>query len=234
MMTSFPGRAARRAGLSGEDARIAVSALGRDHPLAHALSLQHAVARQLLVASMALVIAGAAAGARLDLGWILLGAAGFVCLVLTAGYAATRQLVRIRVRSLLADGQGSVLLPVVSRERRRLASRAERERLARSLERLLRDARRWTEIAPLSRPLPGAECLRLTGDEAEAVVDLLRGNYARTRGVAMTARLLESGSESVLYSGDVELLREELNRIRYVLEDASPTAEDLRVTRTAA
>jgi hypothetical protein len=233
-MTSFPERRVRITGLNGKEAQMAASVLGREHPLARALSLENAVTRQLLVAFLALSVAGAAVLARVDVSWILLGAAAFVFVMLVAGLVFTRHLVRVRACRMLADGQGSVLLPAVNRERRRLASRRERQRLARSLEQLLRDARRWNEIAPLYRPLPGVECLQSTGEEVEAIVALLRSERARTQGVAMTEVFLTSGSESPLYSGDVEVLREELNRIRYVLEDTGSTAEDLRATRSAA
>lgn len=233
-MTSLPGRAARTIGLSGAEKRVAESALGRQHPLARALSIRQTVVRQLLVTVVALVVATGAVLAHLDGAWVFLGASALVCAALTLALAATRHVVRIRTYDLIADGQGSALLPVVARARRRLASPKERERLARSLERLLRDARRWDELLPNFRPLPGVECLRMTAPEVETVATLLRREHVPTRGVALTARFLESGSGSPLYSGNVELLREELDCIRRALEDESVTAADAWATRAAA
>ena len=108
-------------------------------------------------------------------------------------------------------------LPSIVRERRRLASRKERERLARSLEHALEEAWHWSP--PLSsRALPGVVCLRHATPEARAVIRCLRSERVSVRGVAMTARLLMDGLRSPLYSGDRLRLREELGRIRFALE----------------
>jgi hypothetical protein len=112
----------------------------------------------------------------------------------------------------------------VRNERRRLASRRERERFARSLESLLHDAERWYRILPAYRPPDGAQMLRYAAAEAREVVALLRSDAAHVRGVALTARLLMDGYRSPLYAGNAGRLREELNRIRYLLTpDASHT-----------
>jgi hypothetical protein len=53
------------------------------------------------------------------------------------------------------------------------------------------------------------------------------------QGVALAARFLSDGYGSPLYGNDVEPLREELNRIRYLLE-ASETPVDAPAERKAA
>jgi hypothetical protein len=58
---------------------------------------------------------------------------------------------------------------------------------------------------------------RFAAGEAREVVTLLREEAARVGGVALTAGFLMDGYRSPLYAGDVGRLREELNRIRYLL-----------------
>jgi len=212
-------------GLSDRDAVVADAVLGPSHRLTRALTRKLALARQLLVALATLATALAAVAIHLRWGPLLAGAAGVVSVGFALAVAAARGSVRERARGLLITEEGPILLAAVVRERRRLGSRKERERLARSLERLLRDARRWSEILPRFRPLPGVQNLRHAGQEVEAVVALLRSERADVRGVALVARLLSDGASSPLYGNDARLLREELGRIRFVLaRGAEPEA----------
>jgi hypothetical protein len=72
-------------------------------------------------------------------------------------------------------------------------------------------------MLPAHRPPPGVHCLRFTAEEARDVVALLRAEVVDIRGVALTSRLLTDGYASPLFGEDVERLREELRRIRYLL-----------------
>jgi hypothetical protein len=126
-----------------------------------------------------------------------------------------------------------VLVSVLARERRHLASRKERERLARSLETLYRDALRWHEILPRFRPPDSVLQLRHTGPELEGLTEALRHDRVRVQGVALTARLLSNGYESPLYGNELEPLREELKRIRFLLE-TSERAPDAHAARREA
>ena len=81
----------------------------------------------------------------------MLGAAFAAELAFVAAALCARRIARDRVQDLIVDGSDRLVLPVVARERRRLASRKVRESFARSLERLLRDAQRWNEIFFLRR-----------------------------------------------------------------------------------
>jgi hypothetical protein len=52
--------------------------------------------------------------------------------------------------------------------------------------------------------------------------------------VALTERLLSDGSGSPLYANELEPLREELNRIRYLLEATDEPASEPATERRAA
>lgn len=117
------------------------------------------------------------------------------------------------------------------RERRLLASRSERERLADALERHLEEVRaRRPALAPSRTLLPGIPCLRFAVREARDVAHLLRSRRPRVRGVAAARRFLTDG-RSALFGGDVERLRGELVEIADLLREP---AEDAHHERAAA
>jgi hypothetical protein len=53
--------------------------------------------------------------------------------------------------------------------------------------------------------------------ELQQIAGLLHSNHAALRGIALTARVLRDGA-SPLYGQDVELLRQELLRLRLLLQ----------------
>jgi len=199
------------------DEDAASSVFGPRHPLTRALMYRRCFAWQGLVASIPLALGVAGAVMHDADAPAVLAAAGVVQLVLLAGVLLARQLVRERVQTLIADGAEDVPLRVIADERQRLLTRKERESLARSLERALHSAQHWQEILPASRPPHGVRCLRFTAREVREVASLLRAGPSEARGVALTAQLLAGGYGSALYAGDVVLLREALNQIRYLL-----------------
>jgi hypothetical protein len=206
---------------SAREERAAAASLGPDHELVRVLSRRLALRRQLVVTSTVAVLAatGAALGASGSL--VVLGAAGAVEVVVVLALLYSRGRTRDMSQEVLASGDDAALpIGSVRAERRRLASRRERERIARSLERLLQDAERWHRILPAYRPPDGTQLLRFAADEVREIVALLRAETAHLRGVALTSRLLMDGHRSPLYAGDVGRLREELNRIRYLLHGA--------------
>ena len=209
-------RLVRMLGAVPEDEDASSAVLGRVHPVTRALSLTRTVAKQLLVSIVMVPIGGLALAARVPDAADLFGAACLVTLVLSLALVITKGSVRDRVIELLAAGSDRIPLAVVQRERRRLISRSERERLARSLEQLLVDAQ-----SARSRLLPGVAKLRHLSDETAEVVDILRRDDVNVPGIALVHRLLSDGCESPLYSGDLESLREELHRIRFLLADAA-------------
>jgi hypothetical protein len=54
----------------------------------------------------------------------------------------------------------------------------------------------------------------------KSIAKALRGDRVGVQGVALTVRLLTDGCQSPLYANELGPLREELNRIRYLLETA--------------
>jgi hypothetical protein len=231
-MAGFLARAARLTGLSAAEEQAAMLALGRDHPLARAASLNRTLAIQLVVATTVALLGIAGVLRQVELAPLLVAVAGVVAVALFLASLSARRLQRNRARELIAAGVDA-RLPVVERERSRLASTKHRAALARSLERLLHDAERWYQIPQPFRPLPGVECLRFTATEVRAVIARLRADHAHVQGIALAERFLLDGARSALYGGDVRRLREELSRIRYLL-DAPRGAHEADSARMAA
>ena len=221
-------------GLTRADERAVRSVLGRDHPLARAVANQHTLAVHSVVAACA--VAGATFGELVHVrhATLLLVVALGTSASFVACWVVTRQAVSDRARDVIARGGGNLVLPVVARERRRLASRTERERLARALEEVHRDVLRSSSLLPQFRPLPGVAQLRYVTREVEALAVALRHDEVRVQGVALVVRLLSDGHESPLYAGKRDPLRQELNRIRYLLESTDERASDTPAERKAA
>ncbi len=233
-MTSFLRHAAQSTGLTAADTRAAEALLGRSHRLTRALSNVHTIALQAIVATLSVVAGAVALGTHLRHGGLVFGVAAAVALAFVIAWFAADRVARERAEDLIAAGNDSAALPVIANARRRLASRKERETLAHSLEVLHRDALRWYEILPQFRPPHGVQQLRHVGSEVEALTTALRRDHVRVQGVALTARFLSDGFASPLYGNELGPLREELNRIRYLLEhDARPRGES-RPGRRAA
>ena len=200
------------------DETIAVaSALGRDHPLTRAVSRQRMLAGQAITVAGAVALGVAAVLMHFRNASLILSVTAVVGSVLLVAWVAQRGVTRDRSQDLIAAGDDTDL-GVVTRERRRLRSRRERERLAASLEQLLDDVQRPQRIAWSWRPLPGTECLRSAAPEVRRVIRGLRAERARAQGVALVSRLLTDGVRSPLYSGNPRRLREELSRIGYILD----------------
>jgi len=233
-MTSLLRHAARSTGLTSADTHAAESVLGRRHALTRAVANQHTLAMQSAVAVLAVVAAALCELVHLQHATLLVVVALGICAAFVVAWTLTRETVARGARDLIAGGYDNLVLSVVARERRRLASRKERERLARALEEFHRDALRRHPLLPHSQLLPGVAQLRHTSREVEALATALRRERARVQGVALVARLLADGHESPLYAGERGPLREELNRIRYLLESAEERAPDAPAERKAA
>jgi hypothetical protein len=199
------------------DESAAASVLGPEHELVGVLARRRTLTVQILVTAIPLGLA--AIGVVLDVASapLLLASAAIVQLGLVLAVPYVRHRVRDISEELIAAGNGRARgLRVVQEEHRRLASRAERERLARALERLIEDALRRPRFGRAVPPAPGVACVRFAVTEVRDVVALLRDGAADVRGVALTSRLLTDGA-SPLFGRDAELLREELRRIRFLL-----------------
>lgn len=228
---SVTTRIARRLRRSAETEEAARALLGPRHPFTRAISLQRTLAIQLLV-TVAVVALGLGGVLSRGMGALLvLGAATLVGLALIASSLLARGLVRDRTQELIAAGFDAGGLHVLDQERRRLASRRERERLARWLERYVRDAETWESRWPRYRPVAEVRCLRLVASEARETAQVLRSERVNVRGVAAVARFLTDGSQSALFKGDVDLLRREFLRLRWLL---SPGEHGTPARRAAA
>jgi hypothetical protein len=88
--------------------------------------------------------------------------------------------------------------------------------LARTLERLLQEA--WSSKPPLRTiTVPfHVTILRTVTPELRAVIQLVSGDGAPTRGVAAVQRLITDAGSS-LYRGELEPLRQELELIQRLL-----------------
>lgn len=233
-MTSFLRQAARSTGLTAADKRAAESVLGRGHRLTRALSNLHTVALQAIVAALTTLAGAAALMGHVRHGGLLFGVALAVVVAFAMAWVVAGRVARERAEDLVAAGNDSVVLPPLARVRRRLASRKQREALARSLETLLRDALRWHDVLPQFRPPNGVQQLRHVSSEVRALAVALRRDRVRVQGVALTARFLSDGYGSPLYGNEVGPLREELNRIRYLLETTDELVSDPAPERRAA
>lgn len=217
-MASSITRAAGTAGLTAAEHRATAAVLGHGHALTRAVGNLHTLAPQSAVSMLA--VAAGSLGVLLHVrhATLALCVAVMICGIFVFAWAVARGLVHDRARDLIATGRDGVVLAVVSRERRRLVSRKERERLARALEGFHRDALRWHQLLPQFRPPHGVAQLSNVTNEVEAVTSALRGDRVRAQGVALAARLMRDGHRSPLYANELGPLREELNRIRYLLQ----------------
>ncbi len=148
----------------------------------------------------------------------LAGSAATVLLVLTVILAACQQRTRDCAIELILEGRESAPIPGVQRQRRRLVSERTRDGLAANLEEMVcqvsNPRRRQTR---LTRPLFEPRIVAMVTDEVRDVIGLLRAGGVSARGVARAERLVTHGV-SPLYGHEVSALRDELSRVRDLLE----------------
>lgn len=199
------------------DVASARALLGDDHPLARVservgvLRDQSLAVGAVLFASIAALVAGEAAAS-----WFVI-AATVVQAALGFGAALLAQTRHDCVLDVIIDGHGSLPLIAVQRQRRRLHDPAHRAFLARWLDGLRHDAQRPTPTLPNARPVYSARVIAAVAPDLQQIAGLLHSSHARLRGIALTERTLRDGT-SPLYGQDVELLRQELHRIRLLLQ----------------
>ena len=210
-----------------EEAR-ASAALGVDHVLVRLIGLRRSLVLQVTVTTFALLLGIVGWMEHVALAAFELGAAICVALVLTGGVLFVKRHLRCQAQKLIASGYEGLGVRTVDDERRRLLSHSERERAARWLEGLLRDSQQRVR-SPIAGPLPELRCVRFVAAEISEVVTILRSGPVHVAGVARTMRLLDGGADSVLFSGDVERLRQELRGIRDLLAAASRFADHDRL-----
>lgn len=188
--------------------------LGPKHPLTRVLRDSDAVARQALAVAM-LLAAALTAGAN-GVAWAWTGVAGAA--IVLAGLGVVALVLRVRARwaacELIADGREGVPLAPVERERRRLLAEETRSALAASVERMLAHV---AQPSPVVRPVFDVRVIAAVADDLGSLAAVLRAGPASARGLALTEQLVTWGG-SPLYGHDIEPLRAELARVRYLLE----------------
>jgi hypothetical protein len=117
---------------------------------------------------------------------------------------------------LIVAGRERLPLACVAREWRRLLNLRTAEQLAGSVDEILRVVAQRPPLHPAARPIFHIGVIRRVAPELHQVASLLRAGRPCVRGVAAVEWLLTS-AESPLYDVDVESLRRELGRVRYLL-----------------
>jgi hypothetical protein len=219
--------------VSRDEERAAASMLGRGDVLVRLLARRRARMEQLAVTLVPLALGLVGTARHVETAPVVLEAAALVAVVLAASIALSTLMLRDRAQEVIAAGYERLPVRVVRDERRRLLSHRRREQFARSLERLLRDAKDRSRILPSSRPPHGVRELCQVEREVHEVISLLRVEQTHAPGVARTARLLTDGGTSPLFTGDAEALRAELRRICDLLDRAERPV-DTRDERLAA
>jgi hypothetical protein len=206
---------------TARDLAVAEPLLGATHPLVGLLRRsQIAVEQALLIAAVdlvagVLVYRGAAIGAPLAI------AATVALAAACMRVAVLQQSRRDLCVDLIVGGAGRLPLAAVEREWRRLEDPRHRTSLACSLEETVKVAGRPLPGLPSSRPLFTTRVIRPLAAQLSEIAGLLRDGSPEVRGVALVERLLTSGG-SPLYGTNIDLLREELLRARYLLTPAFP------------
>ena len=193
--------------------------LRSDHPLLRATEAVHYTGRQGV--DVAAVLAGSVI-ARIEgyrwAGPLAFSAAG-VLLILTVLLAGHKQRERDCAIELVLEGREGIPIAAVQRQRRRLISDQTRNGLAGNLEDLIRQSASRSRLQMRVTPLPfEPTVLRMAAGELREVSGLLRTEGVSARGVARAERLVER-AVSPLYGQDVGALREELFRVRDLLEN---------------
>jgi hypothetical protein len=221
-MRSFfhpPFAAHRRPGTVGRpggDRSVAEGLLGAGHPLVGALRGSETGFEQLVW-----VTAVQAAGVVFlfgehRFGLFLVIAALVVQVALGCRLAALRARRRELCLELIVGGRQGLPLACLERESRRLLERRTVERLATSVDEIVKIAARPLPLHPANRPLFDVCVIRRVAPELRQIRSLLRGAAPCARGVAAVEWLLTS-SATPLYGPEVEPLRRELGRARCLL-----------------
>jgi hypothetical protein len=191
--------------------------LGPGHPLVHVADDRRVMGEQTIVVAVLLTASLLAVLAGVSEARAVVAAAVAVQLAVTWRLVLRASAERDLVLDLVAEGRGDLPLRSVARGRRRLGDPGHRARLARALD-ALRDEAATPLVRRSSRlPLYCRRVVVAVAPELDHVAQALRRGDASVRGVALGERLL-SAHDSPLYADDVDRLRDELGRIRFLLD----------------
>jgi hypothetical protein len=198
----------------GRDCAVAAALLGDRHPLTTVLA-RLAANRAQLVMIAALHVAG------LALWWanVPSGTGLVVAAVATEVVLGCRMLLLLderasTCRDLIAEGREDLPLGAVARARTRLAAPKRQEQLARTLLGVLPLECRWARQATARAPVD-ARVTRQVAGELQQVSRLMRARPVSARCAALVEQLVSSPT-SPLYGDDVDRLRRELGRVRFL------------------
>jgi hypothetical protein len=198
------------------DRAAAEAQLGSAHPLVGLLaSIQTSVEQIWAVVAVAVIgSAWLVSGAQSPLA--LLAGAGAAEIILIARWVTRLVAIRDICLDLIIEGRVGIAAGVLERERCRLAEPRHQAALAQSITGLIRAAERPPNPTR-ARPIFTARVVRSVAPELRAVADRLLDAAPAVQGVALVEQLLRGGI-SPLYGTEVEPLRRELGRARYLLD----------------
>jgi hypothetical protein len=211
--------------IARRERQVAASAPGTDlptdHPLPRASDAVTYTARQCLYA--AAVLTGSVIAVIESDRWAmpLAYSAASVLIVLTGLLFGHVQRERDCAMALILEGREGLDLAPVQRQRKRLLAPRTTERLIEELEDAVRLARRPTHSVSLTPPRFEASVVVPLADDIHDVMSLLGDRRCSARAVASAEQLVEQ-AVSPLYGQDVDALRDELRRLRFLLKERLP------------
>jgi hypothetical protein len=195
---------------------LAEALLGSGDPLVSSLRRRAEAVLQLWVAAGALACSAVALVAigRAALPFVV--ASAVVVLVFGIRVAVRTVARRDAVWDVIIGGRGELPLPVVRHECDRLLDAGHRARLAHSYETLGDPPDAAGHVPHRACVIVAPNVVAKVRPEVARVAVLLRGDRPPVRGVAAAERLVCDGTSS-LYGRDVEILRQDVHRIAYLL-----------------
>jgi hypothetical protein len=209
---AFPPHPGLRARMAAEST-AAATLLGSEHPLARALRASQTAIDQLLVLTVVDASAAGLVSGGAPIGLPLLVASVLVQWGIILRLIFTRDQVRSESCELIMTGGAPRTLASVERERTRLIDPRSRARLADQLEDV---AARAIATPAATQPVLDLWLVCKLEPQLHEIASLLRGEITDLSGVALIERLVTDAG-SPLYGSREDLLREELDRIRYRL-----------------
>jgi hypothetical protein len=195
----------------------AADVLGTHHPLVCDLERldvarnQFMVVAGMLAAGVAMLVPHSAPGIS------LIVAAAIVELVIACRIAVLLESRRLHVLDLIAEGRSELPIPIVARTCAQLRAPRHRQQLVRSIEILLDPRSRQFDPVVTPWQFARSELVRGVRRELNEISLLMRGPDAPVQGIALIERLLTDGT-SCLHRDDSQVLREQLGRVRFLLE----------------
>jgi hypothetical protein len=230
MRPHFPRPFARNqpAGAGAGEGSLAEVWMGAGHPLVRVLRRSETAFEQLVsvtaiqAAGVVFLVGDWTAGLSLAI------AAAVVQIALGCRLAALRMLRRQLSLELIANGGAGLPLPCIERLCRRLLDGRGLERIASSIDEMVQAATcpRGLTVGP--RPLADVRLIRAVAPDLLQVAALLRDGDLSVRGVALVEWLLTSPA-TPLYGTELEPLRQELVRARYLLTHERQVAPPRRL-----